>query len=303
MPLVLAAIDVKLSPSQAEMTIRKRRLDRLGEIVRHSRMLYDVADYVAAGTNHILQLAYITTQEAFLRCGTNAIGSSQMVIEPPSVGMSLDTTAKRVTNWYDAFLSSPRAYLRISITLDYSLATGRLPYDNALPLLVRQTPWAKKQQRLPWTIGLDTYDTSQCPEIAPNGRLTEDVGSISQIDSLPEEQATDSPEDDSSESRHDDVFKFITAIGESIRETAYQVEASCSPEETNVGEAAINLNFFEFGSPQSGDIMEMHALSGDPSGHLGTGASLSGKDQSDDGGFGPTGFQSIYTSLLRDSVV
>ncbi|GAB1198107.1 hypothetical protein APSETT444_007415 [Aspergillus pseudonomiae] len=302
-PLVLAAIDVKLSPSQAEMTIRKRRLDRLGEIVRHSRMLYDVADYVAAGTNHILQLAYITTQEAFLRCGTNAIGSSQMVIEPPSVGRSLDTTAKRVTNWYDAFLSSPRAYLRISITLDYSLATGRLPYDNALPLLVRQTPWAKKQQRLPWTIGLDTYDTSQCPEIAPNGRLTEDVGSISQIDSLPEEQAADSPEDDSSESRHDDVFKFITAIGESIRETAYQVEASCSPEETNVGEAAINLNFFEFGSPQSDDIMEMHALSGDPSGHLGTGASLSGKDRSDDGGFGPTGFQSIYTSLLRDSVV
>ncbi|KNG87592.1 hypothetical protein ANOM_005442 [Aspergillus nomiae NRRL 13137] len=265
-PLVLAAIDVKLSPSQAEMTIRKRRLDRLGEIVRHSRMLYDVADYVAAGTNHILQLAYITTQEAFLRCGTNAIGSSQMVIEPPSVGMSLGTTAKRVTN----------------------CASDALGQE------------ATKAAVDHW---LETYDTSQCPEIAPNGRLTEDVGSISQIDSLPEEQAADSPEDDSSESRHDDVFKFITAIGESIRETAYEVEASCSPEETNVGEAAINLNFFEFGSPQSDDITEMHALSGDSSRHLGTGASLSGKDRSDDGGFGPTGFQSIYTSLLRDSVV
>ncbi|KAE8381652.1 hypothetical protein BDV26DRAFT_301240 [Aspergillus bertholletiae] len=152
-PLVLTAIDVKLSPTQAEMAVRKRRLERLGEIVRHSRMLYDVADFVAAGTNHILQLAYITTQEAFLRCNTNTIGSARREARSVSAGMSVDASivnTKRVTNWHDAFLSSPRAYLRISVSLDYSLATGRLPYDNALPPLVRQMPWAKKQQRLPY---------------------------------------------------------------------------------------------------------------------------------------------------------
>ncbi|OGM49895.1 hypothetical protein ABOM_001521 [Aspergillus bombycis] len=308
-PIVLAAIDVKLSPSQAEMTIRKRRLERLGEIVRHSRMLYDVADYVAAGTNHILQLAYITTQEAFLRCRTKAIGSSQMEIEPPSVGMSLDTSilnAKRVTNWYDAFLSSPRAYLRISVSLDYSLATGRLPYDNALPLLVRQTPWAKKQQRLPWTIALETDDIARCPDLSINGRITEEIGSISQISNLPEEQTAETPKDDGSQSRSDDVFPFIAAIGDSIRENTYEAEDHCSPEEVSAGEAAINLNFFEFGSPRSDDMVEMQtedALSGGSSRLLGMSAPHSGKDRSDDFGFGPTGFQSIYTSLLRDSVV
>ncbi|GMG23408.1 unnamed protein product [Aspergillus oryzae] len=307
-PLVLTAIDVKLSPTPAEMTIRKRRLERLGEIVRHSRMLYDVADYVAAGTNHILQLAYITTQEAFLRCSTNAIGSSQMEIESSSGGMSLDASvfnAKRVTNWYDAFLSSPRAYLRISVSLDYSLATGRLPYDNALPLLVRQTPWAKKQQRLPWTIGLDTDDSAVYPDAPRNGRVTEDISSISQISTIPEEQPVDIPEDDDTESQGDARFPFIAAIGESIREETLNLAGSSSPEEGSTGDDAINLNFFEFGSQQLDDILEMeteHTLDADQSQHLGMGASRSGKERADDVGFGHGGFQSIYTSLLRDTV-
>ncbi|KAE8340577.1 hypothetical protein BDV24DRAFT_151928 [Aspergillus arachidicola] len=307
-PLVLTAIDVKLSPSPAEMTIRKRRLERLGEIVRHSRMLYDVADYVAAGTNHILQLAYITTQEAFLRCSTNAIGSSQMEIESSSGGMSLDASvlnANRVTNWYDAFLCSPRAYLRISVSLDYSLATGRLPYDNALPLLVRQTPWAKKQQRLPWTIGLDTDDSAGLSEAPPVGRVTEDISSISQMSTIPEEQIVDTPEDDDTQSQGDARFPFIAAIGKSIREEALNLAGSSSPEEGSTGDDAINLNFFEFGSAQLNDIIEMeteHGLNAGQSQHLGMSASRSGKERADDVGFGHGGFQSIYTSLLRDSV-
>ncbi|KAE8141322.1 hypothetical protein BDV38DRAFT_268575 [Aspergillus pseudotamarii] len=278
-PLVLTAIDVKLSPSPAEMAIRKRRLERLGEIVRHSRMLYDVADYVAVGTNHILQLAYITTQEAFLQCRANTIGSPQMQIEPSSTTMSLDASmlnANRVTNWYDAFLSSPRAYLRISVSLDYSLATGRLPYDNALPLLVRQTPWAKKQQKLPWT-----------------------------INHIPEEQAVNISEGDDSQSPGDDRFRFIEAIGDSIREGTYGVEDISSPEEDSAGEAAINLNFFEFGSSQLDSILDMeteHSLSADGPRRLEMETSPSGKHMSDDVGFGQGGFQSIYTSLLRDSV-
>ncbi|KAE8420413.1 hypothetical protein BDV36DRAFT_293300 [Aspergillus pseudocaelatus] len=307
-PLVLTAIDVKLSPSPAEMVIRKRRLERLGEIVRHSRMLYDVADYVAVGTNHILQLAYITTQEAFLQCRTNAIGSPQMQIESSSAGMSLDASmlnANRVTNWYDAFLSSPRAYLRISVSLDYSLATGRLPYDNALPLLVRQTPWAKKQQKLPWTVGLDTDNSAGYSDAPSDGRVTEEIGFVPHINNIPEEQTVDISEGDDSHSPVDDRFRFIEAIGDSIREGTYGVEDSSDPEEGSAGEAAINLNFFEFGSPQLDGILNMeteHSLNADGSRCLEMKTSHSGEDMSDSVGFGQGGFQSIYTSLLRDSV-
>ncbi|KAL2813884.1 hypothetical protein BJX63DRAFT_421078 [Aspergillus granulosus] len=169
MPLVLTAIDLKLSPSAAEMDRRRRRLDSLGEIVRHSGRVYDVTDFVTAGTNHILRLAYMTSQHLFLRfdqdnqtpqitgkrgnsppsasnpSGTRAEGGSGMEVMESSV-------STRANTWHEAFLRYPRAYLLISTSVDYSLAVGRLPYDSALPELVRCIPPIGFGIRLPWTI-------------------------------------------------------------------------------------------------------------------------------------------------------
>jgi hypothetical protein len=49
------------------MLVRRNRLDTFAEVIRQSRLLYDVTDIVAAGTNRILQLAYAITKELFLR--------------------------------------------------------------------------------------------------------------------------------------------------------------------------------------------------------------------------------------------
>lgn len=187
MPLVLTAIDLKLSPTSAEMARRRRRLDALGEIVRHSGRVYDVTDFVTAGTNHILRLAYITSQHLFLRWDENG-GQQTRVPErrgstassksasssspsssssPPhdlspsasaSAGLEVDKSTYtgmgggRANTWHEAFLRFPRAYLLISTSVDYSLAVGRLPYDNALPELVRCIPPIGMAIRLPWTI-------------------------------------------------------------------------------------------------------------------------------------------------------
>ncbi|KAL4985594.1 hypothetical protein BDW68DRAFT_198626 [Aspergillus falconensis] len=187
MPLVLTAIDLKLSPTSAEMARRRRRLDALGEIVRHSGRVYDVTDFVTAGTNHILRLAYITSQHLFLRWDDSGEqqnrvmgrrGSSASSTSPPSsspsssssppqdispsasasVGLEMDKYSftgvgcGRANTWHEAFLRFPRAYLLISTSVDYSLAVGRLPYDNALPELVRCIPPIGMGIRLPWTI-------------------------------------------------------------------------------------------------------------------------------------------------------
>ncbi|OQD82458.1 hypothetical protein PENANT_c021G09700 [Penicillium antarcticum] len=47
MPLVLAAIDLKLSPSREALKLRQKRLESVGLIIRHSETLYDVTDCVA----------------------------------------------------------------------------------------------------------------------------------------------------------------------------------------------------------------------------------------------------------------
>lgn len=159
MPLVLTAIDLKLSSSSAELHSRRRRLDALGEIVRHSRQVYDVTDFVSTGTNHILQLAYTTAQHLFLRWDCNSSPPSSTSSSADSgnggdnavQGKTHPHVAPRAKDWYDAFLQCPRAYLLISTTVDYSLAVGRLPEDSCLPELVRCIPPIGVGIQLPWT--------------------------------------------------------------------------------------------------------------------------------------------------------
>ncbi|KAJ6000853.1 Transcription factor [Penicillium waksmanii] len=157
MPLVLAAIDLKLSPSYRETQKRQKRLDSISRIIRHSESLYDVTDFVAVGTNQILQLAYSVTRSIFLPC------ASQLRISPVCDHYDLKVQKQRNVGsrvrakcWFDAFLSCPRAYLLISTSVDYSLAVGRLPCQDSLPVSVRQLPPSSGISRLPWSASLCT---------------------------------------------------------------------------------------------------------------------------------------------------
>lgn len=166
MPLILAAINLKLSTTHPEMTARKARLDTLSAIIRHSETLYDVTDFVAIGINHVLQLAYLTTRTLFLRT-LPAESAQRLPASSPSALHADSPTATatssnlprtkpvRATNWIDAFILWPRAYLLISTSVDLGLAAGRLPSDIALPELVRHIPAMGAEFRLPWTVGGD----------------------------------------------------------------------------------------------------------------------------------------------------
>lgn len=181
MPLILAAIDLKLSPSSDEMKIRQKRLDSLSKIIRLSESLYDVTDFVAAGTNHLLQLAYVTTQNFFLpsrppsrmsNYRSELIGvEKRMNPEPSNMAKVQDPNPMRAKSWLDAFLRCPRAYLLISTSVDYSLAVGRLPYDKSLPALVRDIPAMGAMTQLPWTI-----DSSQSRVASPFAKGSDSTG-------------------------------------------------------------------------------------------------------------------------------
>jgi hypothetical protein len=168
MPLVLAAIDLKLSPSNRETQKRQKRLDSISRIIRHSETLYDVTDFVAVGTNQILQLAYSVTRNVFLS------RASHLRISPESDHQSLKVqnhhalaSRVRAKSWLDAFLSCPRAYLLISTSVDYSLAVGRLPCGDSLPISVRHLSPSSGIARLPWSTG-NTADVGIIREIGGN---------------------------------------------------------------------------------------------------------------------------------------
>lgn len=173
--MVLSAIDIKLSASNSEMMERRGSLEYFSEIIRQSRQIYDVTDFFSDGTNNILQLAYAITRDIFLQedatpshraqNGISSIGLIDQRDFNSGVSDGVDVNCRprlptfktlRVRNWTDAFLRYPRAYLRISTCIDYSLATGRLPRDESLPPLVRDTAsFLFTMPSLPWTLTLN----------------------------------------------------------------------------------------------------------------------------------------------------
>ncbi|KAJ5787874.1 hypothetical protein N7457_002864 [Penicillium paradoxum] len=196
MPLVLAAIDFKLSPSRKEMEIRQKRLNSLSQIVRHSEALYDVTDCVAINTNHVLQLAYKTTQNLFLNrkrprslfpespVGDTALSSTQPQAHTPDGSISFKFD--QPTNWQDAFIQCPRAYLLISTSVDYNLSIGRLPSASCIPDIIRDLPCIGAIGRLPWTSEIVSFDygngflhEAQQPNYPTSGRYFSDNSSNS----------------------------------------------------------------------------------------------------------------------------
>lgn len=251
MPLVLAAIDLKLSPNRAVMERRQKRLESLGLIIKHSEGVYDVTDSVAVGTNHILQLAYLTTQNLFFSGEEPQIPFDHTATEQAlSSSPGLDVISSpanhakpdRPNNWQEAFVCCPRAYLLISTSVDYSLAMGRLPYAENLPDIVRDLPVLGVIPRLPWTSRIPQHlhhpsvQSSDCTEESHSndGKLKRIV---KQDDARPQSNQVDSPSFLSPAGSHT-VSSSLT--DDQSRYT--NVEASQSSRPTHI----INLDYMDF---------------------------------------------------------
>lgn len=245
MPLILAAVDLKLSSSYEEMMARKKRLDSLSIIIRHSHTLYDVTDYVAVGINHILKLAYLTTKNIFLQWRRPYEIDS---VETPQSGKSLRTHSSqqsselpgRATSWVQAFMCCPRAYLLISTSVDYSLAVGRLPYDNALPELVRHIPAMGAVFTLPWTIN------------AHPASKREERSFITQCSNNQPRVRHDSPETDEQAQSRPSKDQFLLALTGALQDN--DDSALPDPEVENVGNnrPMVNLNYMDLGGLSTG---------------------------------------------------
>ncbi|KAL5359061.1 hypothetical protein BJX96DRAFT_174018 [Aspergillus floccosus] len=145
MPLIVSALDVKLARTHDETLTRNQRLNLLAEIYRRCASLYDVTNFVAVGSNQILQLVYTISRELLVR-------EERQLIED-AVGtdfISLDPSKGRLSDWLDLFLYYPRLYLLVSTSVDYSLSVGRLPHDGALPDLLRPKMANSVKIELPW---------------------------------------------------------------------------------------------------------------------------------------------------------
>lgn len=151
MPLLTTAINISLSPSPQQREIHKRTIDTLGQIVKHLEQVYEAAAMISSGMSHFLQLAYTTIQ-------LQSPDSDPVL--PTSLEDCFDEhlphgspeTVELARTWKDFLLQSPRAYLLISTTVDFSLSLGKLPRTDSLPDLLTCLLPGSLRICLPWDI-------------------------------------------------------------------------------------------------------------------------------------------------------
>ena len=163
MPLILCAINFKLSPTSAAIQDRRRVLESIGEVMTQSRRVYTITDFISAEFDKILHLAYYTSSKVFLsgRSQTKSIRAHQSSPTPDLVNRRVPSgTAMKITSWHDAFLQHTRAYLLISTTVDYFMSIGRMPQLGVppeylcfmSPLDIMQVPWKPTQEGFEGTV-------------------------------------------------------------------------------------------------------------------------------------------------------
>ncbi|PGH30491.1 hypothetical protein GX50_06746 [[Emmonsia] crescens] len=150
-PLVLNALDVKLSRTTSQTATRKRRLSYYAEVMQLYRNRYDGTDYVALLIQEVLRFA----EKQNLLISFQPNGPANIMSNPntssgngkgdTNKSSSLTETSnrpisagKRTKSWSEVFIRQPRFYLRLSLSIDFAFATGQYPRDTDLPALVRE---------------------------------------------------------------------------------------------------------------------------------------------------------------------
>ncbi|KAL2817596.1 hypothetical protein BJX63DRAFT_440734 [Aspergillus granulosus] len=151
MPLLTTAIDISLSSSSSQMALHKRRLYTLGQVLRSLEQVYEAAAMISAGMSHFLHLAYMTVQLPIDREPQMGILFDPASTSRPAPEQSAAIESHSPSRtWKDFFLQSPRAYLLVSTTVDYSLCIGQLPHDHALPDMLMCVFPGSLKICLPW---------------------------------------------------------------------------------------------------------------------------------------------------------
>ncbi|KAL5359060.1 hypothetical protein BJX96DRAFT_174017 [Aspergillus floccosus] len=115
LPLLLNALDIKLSTSRLQSVTRKRRFRHYANVMQLYQDRYDGTDSVAMFIQKTLQFA-----------SSMLIPQSQDAHNPGSVSQS----------WSEIFSQNPQLYLRIALSLDYAFTCGHFPEDTELPGLI-----------------------------------------------------------------------------------------------------------------------------------------------------------------------
>ncbi|KAL3490207.1 hypothetical protein BJX62DRAFT_252131 [Aspergillus germanicus] len=143
-PLLLSALDVKLSSTKSQSATRKRRFRYYANLMQVYQLRYDGTDTVAGFIQQTLQVAdWILPRAAVgfgvrVRGAEGASSSSSSTAGAQGQGSGVDSGMKggrggstspapAPASWSELFAEYPKLYLRLTLALDYGFSRGYFP--------------------------------------------------------------------------------------------------------------------------------------------------------------------------------
>jgi hypothetical protein len=162
LPLILTALDLKLSSDPAEATARRLELEVYVEVMRLYRKRFDGVEQLSSVVERLLNDAEPETRRICSTSGTTTLERSLVV-------------SKKSKDWSDILKQRPKVYLRLALALDMALSRGSFPQESDFPTDYRiidvneqgieDTYFSEK------TLSNDFVDVTM-PCMQPNGVLT-----------------------------------------------------------------------------------------------------------------------------------
>ncbi|PQM43872.1 hypothetical protein VE01_10768 [Pseudogymnoascus verrucosus] len=134
--LVLHMLDVKLSSTKSQRSMRQRRLQVFLEVMNVLQSIYDSTDRVSDAIEQLI--AYFGPDDLLenTRAPTLA-GSWETQYSSPATfssnSASAETSSSTINDWSDVLLRRRSCYLRIVMTLDITFSKGEFPKETDFP--------------------------------------------------------------------------------------------------------------------------------------------------------------------------
>ena len=143
MPLVLNILDVKLSSTKSQCSVRQRRLQIFMEVMKVLQTQYDGTDRVSDAIERIIRYLAVNNN-------VKSIDSYEYSdrrdshLQNHTVSSTSTASEPIVTEWGDVLIRLPTCYLRIVMTLDLAVSKGEYPEEADFPLCLQTARLANK---------------------------------------------------------------------------------------------------------------------------------------------------------------
>ncbi|KAL4885414.1 hypothetical protein BJY04DRAFT_214214 [Aspergillus karnatakaensis] len=174
-PLLLSALDTKLSLTKSQSATRKRRFRYYATLMQVYQSRYEGTDTVAGFIQRTLQVADLVIPRAT---------SPTMNAVPENTGKGGDIEVKSVNSWSSLFGEYPGVYLRLSMALDMAFRRGWYPgHEEIYGILGDEREGATGGRELDFMVlrsntGLSTVDIGHEGEGGDAGGLGLGLGSL-----------------------------------------------------------------------------------------------------------------------------